>query len=476
MDEPDDQWLPGFQENDGSFTPYEGGKVIVQVQLDTNDEFPIEDYAFTLNYLDDYAGSRETLGEMDPQNGQIRGYIGDIGDQDWIRTELIAGTKYEFNLQGVSSDGGSLVDPKLALMDDQGRAIESGIDLANDVAGTDDSIVFRPSESGTYYLNVSDVAGLSTGSWTLLQESLDTIAGNISTTERIELGSASLFREESEINQLTDHDWFRIWLDKGITYSFTLDGISLGGTLQDPQLSLRSVTGRLLTQDDNSGTGSDAEIYYSAPDSGWYYLDAGASGNATRGTYILRGSTLEDDYANTILTEGLVTVGEEATGIISYIGDSDWLQVGLSANTTYVIDMAGDISEGARLDPLTDSLLIIRDADGNVIYRADDFGGSLDARAYFTPEDNGLYFIEARSAFKYDIGAYTLNVNLAPEDDHGSVLDDSATVVTLGEDSSATIAGDIGTPGDKDIFTLELTEGKVYLIGASGFAGFAWHT
>jgi len=93
------------------------------------------------------------------------------------------------------------------------------------------------------------------------------------------------------------------------------------------------------------------------------------------------------------LTEGLVTVGEEATGIISYIGDSDWLQVGLSANTTYVIDMAGDISEGARLDPLTDSLLIIRDADGNVIYRADDFGGSLDARAYFTPEDNGLYFV-----------------------------------------------------------------------------------
>ena len=135
--------------------------------------------------------------------------------------------------------------------------------------------------------------------------------------------------------------------------------------------------------------------------------------------------------------------------------------------------MAGDISDDARLDPLTDSLLIIRDADGKVIYRADDFGGSLDARAYFTPEDNGLYFIEARSAFKYDIGAYTLNVNLAPEDDHGSVLDDSATVVTLGEDFSATIAGDIGIPGDKDIFTLELTEGKVYLIGASGFAGFA---
>ena len=88
-----------------------------------------------------------------------------------------------------------------------------------------------------------------------------------------------------------------------------MDGTSLGGTLSDPLLALRSVSGRLLTQDDNSGTGSDAELYYSAPDGGWYYLDAGASGNTARGTYVLRGSSLMDDYANSVLTEGLVTLG-----------------------------------------------------------------------------------------------------------------------------------------------------------------------
>ena len=468
---PDAKWLPGFNTNDG-FEAYQGGRVIVRLSVNANDDFPIEDYAFTLNYLDDYAGSRETLGEMDPQEGEIRGYIGDINDQDWIRTELIAGTKYEFNLLGVSSGGGTLVDPLLQLLDDQGRVIENGIGQATDTAGTDDSIIFRPTESGTYYLSASDVAGINTGSWTLTQESLDTIAGNVSTTERVELGASNFFRVESEINQLTDHDWFKVWLDKGITYSFTLDGTSLGGTLQDPQLSLRSVTGRLLTQDDNSGTGSDAEIYYSASDSGWYYLDAGASGNASRGTYVLRGSTLADDYANSILTEGVISLGEDTSGLISYIGDSDWLAVGLSANTTYVINLSGDISDGARLDPLTDPLLIIRDADGNVIFRADDFDGSLDARAYFTPEDNGLYFVEARSAFKYDIGAYTINVDLAPADDHGSVIDETATSVVLGDDSSALISGDIGTPGDKDVFQMDLEAGRVYLIGASGFAGF----
>ena len=468
---PDYKWLPGHSGSNG-WEAYQGGRVIVRVSVNSNDDFPIEDYAFTLNYLDDYAGSRETLGEMDPQEGEIRGYIGDINDQDWIRTELIAGTKYEFNLLGVSSGGGTLVDPILQLLDDQGRVIENGIGQATDIAGTDDSIIFRPTESGTYYLSASDVAGISTGSWTLTQESLDTIAGNVSTTERVELGASNSFRIESEINQLSDHDWFKVWFDKGITYSFTLDGTSLGGTLQDPQLSLRSVTGRLLTQDDNSGTGSDAEIYYSASDSGWYYLDAGASGNASRGTYVLRGSTLADDYANSILTEGAITLGEDASGLISYISDSDWLGVGLSANTTYVISLTGDISDGARLDPLTDPLLIIRDQDGNVISRADDFNGSLDARAYFTPEENGLYFIEARSAFKYDIGAYTINVDLAPADDHGSLLDQTATNVLLGDDSSALISGDIGVPGDKDVFQVDLEAGRVYLIGASGFAGF----
>lgn len=468
----DQKWLPGFNTNDG-FEAYQGGQVLVRAKVDANDDYPIQDYAFTFNYLDDYAGGVDTLGEMDPQEGLIRGYIGDINDADWIRTDLIAGTKYEFRLQGQSSDAGTLVDPKLQLLDSQGRVIEAGLDQANDVAGTDDAIVFRPTDSDTYYLAVTDVAGINKGSWTLTQGSLDTIAGNLSTTERIEWSAANTFRAESEINQLTDHDWFKVWLDKGLTYSFTMDGISLGGTLSDPQLSLRSVTGRLLTQDDNSGSGSDAEIYYAAPDSGWYYLDAGASGNASRGTYILRGSSLTDDYANSILTEGLVTLGEQASGLISYIADSDWLQVGLSANTTYVIDLKGDISDGARLDPVRDPLLIIRDASGDVIYRADDFNGTLDARAYFTPDNDGLYFLEARSAFKYDIGAYTIDVALAPEDDHGSVLDETATALVLGENNAVMSAGDIGIPGDKDVFKMEFEGGKVYQLEASGFAGFA---
>ena len=469
---PDYKWLPGYQTNDG-FDAYQGGQVLVTAYIEPDDNLPVQDYAFTLNYLDDYAGGIDTLGEIDPQLGSIRGYIGDINDADWIRTDLISGTKYEFRLQGQSSDNGTLVDPKLQLLDSQGRVIEAGIDNASDVAGTDDAIVYRPTSSGTYYLSVTDVANINKGSWTLTQSSLDTIAGNLSTTERIEWSGANTFRAESEINQLTDHDWFKLWLDKGLTYSFTMDGTSLGGSLSDPQLSLRSISGRLLTQDDNSGTGADAEIYYSAPDSGWYYLDAGASGNGSKGTYILRGSSLTDDYSNSVLTEGVVVLGEQASGLISYINDSDWFKVGLSANTTYVIDLKGDISDSARLDPVKDPLLLIRDSSGDIIYRTDDFNGTLDARAYFAPKDDGLYYLEARSAFKYDIGAYTIDLALAPDDDHGSVLDATATSVTLEGVQTSAVAGDIGIPGDKDVFKAEFEQGKVYLLEASGVAGFA---
>jgi Ca2+-binding RTX toxin-like protein len=462
-----DKWLPGFNTADG-FKAYAGGDVIVQTNInsDANVNKGITDYAFTLKFLDDYAGSVDTLGAMDAQLGQVKGYVGELGDADWVRTSLIAGTKYEFKLQGVSSGGGTLLDPKLVLMDSAGRAIESGFDLAANATGFDDTLVFRPSTTGTYYLAVSDVAALATGSWTLSQQSLDTIAGNTSTTERITWSGAETFTVSSEINALSDHDWFKVWLDKGITYNLRALGASQGGTLADPQLSIRSATGILLGQDDNGGGGTEAKLVYSAPDSGWYYLDAGASGNAGKGTYILKGSTLADDYANDLQTTGVVQVGTPQQGLISYNGDSDWLKVGLSKGQVYVIDLLGDTSDTAQLDPLVDPLLIVRDKNGDIIARYDDFSGSLNSRAYFVPATDGLYHLEAKSAFKYDIGAYQLRVALAPADDHANALTTSATALVLGEAK----AGEIGIPSDRDMFKVTLQAGNIYQVSVNGLS------
>ncbi|CAM8662094.1 Kexin/furin catalytic domain [Paracoccaceae bacterium] len=465
------KWLPGFQTSEG-FRPYSGGEIVFQANIytDANINKGQTDYAFTLRYLDDYAGSIATNATLDPQMGEIRGYIGTKADSDWIGTELIAGTKYEFSLAGLSSGRGTLVDPKLRLMDDAGRHILDGINSSVNTAGLDDSIVFRPLSTGTYFLAVSDVAGLSTGSWTLTQKSLDTIAGNVSTTERVEWGSAKRFAVSSEINALTDHDWFRVWLDKGISYTFrALGSAGGGGTLVDPLLALRSATGILVSQGDNDGDSTSSRITFAAPDSGWYFLDAGAFGNASKGTYMIHGSTLVDDYAGGSQTEGSVEAnGSPVSGLISFSGDSDWFEVGLSKNQTYVIELAGDLSDGAQLDPLIDPLLLIRSQDGSIIAQVDDFGGSLTPRAYFRPAADAVYFIEAKSAFRFAVGAYQLKVGLAPADDFEGTMTGAASIVI-----GTSRTGEIGIPGDRDMFKVTLEVGKVYQIGLAGMAGHA---
>ena len=465
-----EKWVPGFGYG-ANFQAYQGGDVVVRADING----AIQDYAFTLNYLDDYRGSVATTGVMNAQVGLVRGYIGDtdetgnIVDTDWIRTELIANTEYRFDLQGAASGGGTLLDPKLELLSATGLRLATADDHnggVTDKAATDDVIVFRPTTSGTYYLSVSDVAGFNNGSWTLSQRSLDNIPGNVSSTERINWSTAATFTLQGEVNSLTDRDYFRIWLDKGITYNFRAHGTSQGATLANPQLSLRSVTGILLKQDDDSGGGSDAWISYSAPDSGWYYLDVGASGNSGKGTYVLKGATVADDFSNDVFTTGRVSVGSSLSGLISYVGDSDWARVGMSSGVTYVLTLEGDTSEGAQLDPLRDPLLVLRDATGKVLGRFDDFAGGLNARGYFTPTVSGNYFLESRSAFKYDSGAYVLKVTQTPPDDHASVVGSGATTLTLGTPA----AGEIGIPGDRDVFKLDLLAGRVYQMSVNGLA------
>ena len=79
-----------------------------------------------------------------------------------------------------------------------------------------------------------------------------------------------------------DLDWFRVSLNAGQRYSFSLDGV----TLSDPYLVLRSATGTWLAYDDDGGTGLNALLSYTPTTSGTYYLEARAFGTET-GTYTL---------------------------------------------------------------------------------------------------------------------------------------------------------------------------------------------
>ena len=166
----------------------------------------------------------------------------------------------------------------------------------------------------------------------------------------------------------------------------------------------------------------------------------------------------------------MVQAGTPVHGLISYNGDSDWFKTGFTKGQMYVISAVGDISETAQLDPLIDPLIIVHDATGKQVFKADDFGGSLNARAYFTPDADGLYFIEVKSTVRYDTGAYQVSVGSAPADDFSNSV--ALAVATPGSAGGLVIGtpldGVLGVPGDHDMFSVNLEAGRVYQLGMQG--------
>ena len=99
----------------------------------------------------------------------------------------------------------------------------------------------------------------------------DTIPANSSTTASIALNGTVV----GTVDTPGDHDWYRVSLTAGQTYTFLLNG-SGASALEDPYLKLFNSAGTLLKQNDDSGVGRNAKLVFTAPTSGTFYIDAGA--------------------------------------------------------------------------------------------------------------------------------------------------------------------------------------------------------
>jgi len=105
------------------------------------------------------------------------------------------------------------------------------------------------------------------------------------------------------MNFLRDHDWYKVILQSGHTYSFSAIGTGLD-SLIDPYLYLRDSSGSVLRYDNNSGSGKSAVIgianvgggVFTAPYSGEYFIDVAAQSNLYTGSYGV--SVIESSAAN----------------------------------------------------------------------------------------------------------------------------------------------------------------------------------
>ena len=85
-------------------------------------------------------------------------------DPDWVSVQLTAGEDYAFGLQGGATDRGSLGNPFLNLRDSDGNVVAS--DDNQGIRG-DSLLVFTPSETATYYLEVTSFEFSSFGTYML---------------------------------------------------------------------------------------------------------------------------------------------------------------------------------------------------------------------------------------------------------------------------------------------------------------------
>lgn len=96
--------------------------------------------------VDDYAASTSTTGRVSA-GGSATGTVEELGDEDWFRIELSAGT-YRFDLVG-----GSLEDPYLTLYSASGVELYSNDDI--ELAVQLDSSLTVTLGAGTYYVGAS---------------------------------------------------------------------------------------------------------------------------------------------------------------------------------------------------------------------------------------------------------------------------------------------------------------------------------
>ncbi len=140
----------------------------------------------------------------------------------------------------------------------------------------------------------------------------DDYTADTSTTGKVTVGGSVT----GNIEVAADRDWFKVSLVAGMGYIINLEGFDTNkGTLSDPVFSgIYDSAGALIlnTLNDDSGTGRNSQLFFTAPSTGLYYLSAGAFSSGI-GTYTL--SVTQDSFPTFTAFAAPVAAGKEDTEI-----------------------------------------------------------------------------------------------------------------------------------------------------------------
>lgn len=430
----------------------------------------------------------------------FNGEIDRILDSDYVAINLSAGTQYTFDVEGVPTNAGTLSDPNLTLYNIIGDRITSD---GGSGVGLNARLVFTPTETATYYLNVTGRNGAA-GTYKLTTtpgERLDTGRGlsdppgdivpglalfenedafaNTSTTYNVVAGDS--FR--GTLGSATDVDYVAIELTAGTVYGFIVDGFNSGrgDTLKEPILVLRDANGNFLAQEE-SEIFDIAKMEFTPTESGTYYLSV-RTGSGLSGIYTLTTSpdlrTSQDPVPNSgseplpvipgieVEEEGDVPAstetpvrlisGDYLLGDLDSASDRDWFAVQLDAGTRYDFDVLGTLVGAGASGSLDEPYLILRDGGGTFIDQDGTGDGSqFRAELTFTPTESGTYYLEVRT-FGSSGGRYLLETSpeqRTADDGEGASTSSASAQVFVSEQiplEAATFQDNLTTADNNDL-------------------------
>ena len=353
------------------------------------------DYTLSATLLeDDFASDVSTTAALSV-GGTASGTIDFRDDSDWFAIELTAGEIVRIAIDGF--------DANLNLRDVFGNVFASD-NLDFDTNET--FLIAQVEESGTFYVDVSSFT--STLDYTLSATLLeDDFASDTSTTGALEVGNMAT----GTIDFQNDSDWFAISLTAGEVVRIASDGFF------DTGLTLRDEFGNSVAFGDVDFETNEAFLIAQVEESGTFYIDVNSFTSTL--DYTLTATLLEDDFANTISTSGILEVGGTATGTIEFRGDEDW----------FAIDIT-DIDSGLRLIANDGALnLSVFDATGNLVAGPFEVEGNT-----INFSEVGTYFVAAETA-SASIN-YTISALVSESVDASLSVADTGIIDTVADEAN----------------------------------------
>lgn len=428
------------------YVPMQGGEVFVEAR-----EFVGRVGAYQLTVTAtalpaDDAGNDAGTRARATVGRDITGSIEYQGDVDWYRLSVRTGQRYRISLTGAGESG--LGDPYVRIVTAEGEEL-GGNDDAGD--GTLNSLAeFTPQRSGVVYIEARGFADAYEGAYTLRIDAerapTDAISGASNTRGRVTVGGSV----DGVIDFTGDLDWYRIRLEGGQSYRIRLNSAEGDGALADPFLHVYGPDGSELVTDDDSGGNLNAYVEFNAPETGTYYIGAGAFAD-NLGRYRL--SVQDGDIPADASTDVVLSAdGDYRDGLLTPGGDRDWYRVNLSEGQSFRASLVGSTTLGASLD---DPYIAIHGPSGEELAADDDGGEGLNSWLEFQAGAAGPYYIEVRGFSDAAQGGYSLAIAAG---EIGATPDDAEYLQSNGEGRGSIL----GATDDVDWFAVDLVEARPY--------------